>query len=304
MAGSLQQTPPIQTCSKRNCSVLFTLARVRPKSRRDDGVSGDHCFVKGRMMEGEREMEAETASKRARGVVRGGRPPRGLAGRVEERILDAAAHVFLEHGFRGASVDEIAGVACAGKPTIYVRFPGKQALFTAVVERLVRRNTNLEAISCSGASIEERLDALAAVVLTRVLTPETIGLIRVAVAEARRFPVLATSVSCMGRQRPTEAVARVFEELAGCDDIGASPAFAPEKLPETARRFLDLVVLPMLVRALFGEDLAALRAEIEPHAARSVAFFLAACRRSETPANRPATPADADGPASHGSIAE
>jgi hypothetical protein len=33
----------------------------------------------------------------------------------------------------------------------------------------------------------------------------------------------------------------------------------------------------MLMRALFGEDLAALRAEIEPHAARSVAFFLAAC---------------------------
>jgi hypothetical protein len=46
---------------------------------------------------------------------------------------------------------------------------------------------------------------------------------------------------------------------------------------ETARRFLDLVVLPMLMRALFGEDLAVLRAEIEPHSARSVAFFLAAC---------------------------
>ena len=153
-------------------------------------------------MEGERKMEAQTASKRVGGVVRGGRPPRGLAGRVEERILDAAAHVFLEHGFRGASVDEIAGVACAGKPTIYSRFPGKQALFTAVVERLVRRNTNLEAISCSGALIEERLSALAAVVLTRVLTPETIGLIRVAVAEARRFPDLATSVSRMGRQCP------------------------------------------------------------------------------------------------------
>jgi hypothetical protein len=127
------------------------------------------------------------------------------------------------------------------------------------------------------ASIEQRLDTLAAVILTRLLTPETIGLIRVAVAEARRFPDLATSVSCMGRQRPTEAVARVFGELAASDAIGASPAFAQEKLPETARRFLDLVVLPMLVRALFGEDLTALRAEIEPHAARSVDFFLAAC---------------------------
>jgi AcrR family transcriptional regulator len=231
-------------------------------------------------MEGEGAMEADTVEeKRGRGVVRYGRPPREHAGRVEERILDAAGRVFLERGFQGASVDEIADAASAGKPTIYARFPNKQALFTAVIERLVRRNTSLDALSCAGGSIEQRLDALAGVLLTRVLSPETIGLIRVAVAEARRFPDLATSVSCMGRQRPTEAVARVFGELATSDAIGASPAFAQEKLLDTARRFLDLVVLPMLVRALFGEDLAALRAEIEPHAARSVAFFLAACGR-------------------------
>ena len=210
-------------------------------------------------------------------LVRSGRPPRKLAGRVEERILDAAGRVFLERGFQGASVDEIAEVASAGKPTIYARFPNKQALFTAVVERLVQRNTSLDAFSCAGGSVEERLDALAALILTRVLTLETVGLIRVAVAEARRFPDLATSVSCMGRERPTEAVARVFGELAASSEIGASLAFKAEKLKETARRFLDLVVLPMLMRALFGEDLAALRAEIEPHASRAVAFFLAAC---------------------------
>jgi len=152
-----------------------------------------------------------------RNAVRYGRPPRGLAGQVEERILDAAGRVFLERGFRGASVDEIAEAASAGKPTIYARFPSKQALFAAVIERLVRRNTSLDAFSCAGNSIEQRLDALAALILTRVLTPETIGLIRVAVAEARRFPDLATSVSCMGRQRPTEAVARVFGELAASE---------------------------------------------------------------------------------------
>ncbi len=225
----------------------------------------------------ERAVEAASQQAEAGRGVRYGRPRRELAGQVEERILDAAGRVFLEHGFQGASVDEIAEAASAGKPTIYARFPSKQALFTAVIERLVRRNTSLDAFACAGGSIEERLDALAALILTRVLTPETIGLIRVSVAEARRFPDLAISVSCMGRERPTDAVARVFGELAASDAIGASPAFAPEKLTETARRFLDLVVLPMLVRALFGEGLAALRAEIEPHAARSVAFFLAAC---------------------------
>jgi AcrR family transcriptional regulator len=232
-------------------------------------------------MENEATMGVESTSARSdivRGAVRCGRPPRELAGQVEERILDAAGRVFLEHGFQGASVDEIAEAASAGKPTIYARFPNKQALFAAVIERLVRRNTSLDVLSCGDGSIEERLDTLAAVILTRLLTPEPIGLIRVAMAEARRFPVLATSVSCVGRTRPAEAVARVFGELAASGDIGGSPAFAAEKLPETARHFLDLVVLPMLVRALYGEDLNALRAEIGPHAARSVAFFLAATR--------------------------
>jgi AcrR family transcriptional regulator len=236
----------------------------------------------GRAMVGEGPMEAGAAEKRReeRRPVRYGRPPRGHAGRVEERILDAAGRVFLEHGFQGASVDEIAEAASAGKPTIYARFPNKQALFSAVVERLVSRNTSHYGLSCAGDSIEEQLDALANTILTRLLAPETIGLIRVAVAEARRFPDLATSVSCMGRQRQVEAVARVFAELAATDPIGASPAFAEARLTETARRFLDLVVLPMLMRALFGEDLAVLRGDFEPHAARAVAFFLAACGHS------------------------
>jgi len=59
--------------------------------------------------------------------------------------------------------------------------------------------------------------------------------------------------------------------------------------------------LPMLVRALFGEDLAALRAEIESHAARSVAFFLAACGHGGTPGL--ATPANAELPGGHGAVA-
>ena len=225
-------------------------------------------------------MDAGAGAERSpgeRGAIRCGRPPRELAGKVEERILDAAGKVFLERGFSGASVDEIAEVACAGKPTIYARFSNKEALFSAVIERLVLRNTNFEGISCAGASIEDRLETLAAILLGRILTPETIGLIRVAIAEARRFPALATSVSRMGRERPREAVGRLLAELTAADRTRALPAFAPDRLPETARRFLDLVVLPMLLRALFGEDLPALRAEIGPHAARTVAFFLAAC---------------------------
>ena len=77
----------------------------------------------------------------ARVAVRCGRPPRELAGEVDERILEAARKVFLERGFEGASVEEIAEAARSGKPTIYARYPNKQALFAAAyTSALAARN--------------------------------------------------------------------------------------------------------------------------------------------------------------------
>jgi AcrR family transcriptional regulator len=224
-------------------------------------------------------MKQRTATRKrsaAGRVVRSGRPPREFAGEVEERILDAAAKVFLERGFEGASVDEIADVAHAGKPTIYARFPGKEALFAAVMARKVREITSsFERIAPTGATIEERLASIGISILRKVLMAEIVGLIRAAIAEARRFPDLADSVRLMAHERGAGAVAQLLGELAEPDKL---PAFAADRRAATAGNFLDLILLPMLMRALFGERLTALRAEIAPHVARTVAFFLAACR--------------------------
>ena len=210
------------------------------------------------------------------GVVRFGRPPQALAGAVEERILDAAKKVFLERGFEGASIDEIADVARAGKPTIYARFPGKEALFAAVMARKVREHTSaFESIEPTGATVEERLASIATAILHKVLALETIELCRASVAEARRFPELAASVHRMARERTSEAVAQLLGELPESDQL---PGFAADRRGATARQFIELIVLPLMMRALFGEDLTVLRAEIAPHVARTVAFFLAACR--------------------------
>jgi AcrR family transcriptional regulator len=219
------------------------------------------------------------SSKQRGSVVRTGRPPLRLAGEVENRILDAAHRVFLERGLAGASVDEIAGLARAGKPTIYARFANKEALFTAVVMRNVAAVVGRFASHVpTGTTSEERLASVGATVLRWVLTSETVGLLRLAIAEASRFPDLARDVHLSARARGTEAVAKVLGELAQSDELRALAAFAPERLPLTARFFLDLVLLPLLMRALAGERLKVLSAEIGPHVARSVTFFLAACR--------------------------
>jgi AcrR family transcriptional regulator len=221
---------------------------------------------------------AKKASAR-RAAVRFGRPPKELAGEVDERILDAARKVFVERGFEGASIDEIAEAARAGKPTIYARFGDKRALFTEVVTRdILSRITEFKTEVPSGVTIEERFTRAAVTLLHWGLDSDRIELMRLAVAEARRFPDLAAKVSRTARGLSTELGVRLLGELTQSGELRSLPAFAPERLATTARFFLDLVAVPMLLRALFEVNLKTLDAEIDAHVARSVAFFLAACR--------------------------
>jgi AefR-like transcriptional repressor, C-terminal domain len=129
----------------------------------------------------------------------------------------------------------------------------------------------------SGATIEERLANVGTAILHWILSGHTLNLMRVSISEAHRFPDLANNVHRMARQRGEEAVGRLLSEAAQSEPLGVVPAFAPERRARTAGFFIDLVVFPLIIRALFGEERESLRAEVEPHVARSVAFFLAAC---------------------------
>ena len=230
-------------------------------------------------MKASRLKEVPSVAKAKRAKVRFGRPPKELAGQVDTRILDAARQVFLHRGFEGASIDEIAEVARSGKPTIYARFRDKRALFTEVVTRdVLSRITEFKAEVPAGATIEERLTSAASTLLHWGLDSERIALMRLAIAEARRFPDLASTVSRTARDLSTELGVRLLREVTQSDELRSLPAFAPERLATTARFFLDLIALPILFQALFEVNLNRLDAEIDTRVAQGVAFFLAACR--------------------------
>ncbi|WP_426436218.1 TetR/AcrR family transcriptional regulator [Bradyrhizobium genosp. P] len=59
------------------------------------------------------------------------------------QILDGARKVFMDLGFDGASMGEIARAAAVSKGTLYVYFPDKAGLFAAIVEeeKLEQGNT-------------------------------------------------------------------------------------------------------------------------------------------------------------------
>ena len=56
------------------------------------------------------------------------------AARTRERLLDAAAEVFAEKGFAGASIDEIAERAGHTKGAVYSNFANKDDLFLALID--------------------------------------------------------------------------------------------------------------------------------------------------------------------------
>ena len=207
---------------------------------------------------------------------RPGRPPKDQAGDVKARILDAAQRVFLKRGYQSASLDEIAETAPVSKPTIYAHFPGKEALFEAVVARVIEGLTDFEGFAPKGRSVQDRLASLGIEVVQRFID-ETIGITRATIAEADRFPALSRQVHEHGRDRAAAAVSHVLNDATHTLSRGAKGPFGPKRSVSTAQIFMDLILLPMIMRALMGEGAKELRSELPAFVRERVSFFLAAC---------------------------
>jgi AcrR family transcriptional regulator len=63
-------------------------------------------------------------------------------GTARERLLDAAAAVFADRGYRAASVEDIAAAAGVTKGAVYWNFRGKEDLFLALIEERVDRRAH------------------------------------------------------------------------------------------------------------------------------------------------------------------
>src|ERR1700732_4600791 len=132
----------------------------------------------------------------ARATVRRSRP-RGELRRSQ--ILDAAAQVFLENGYGGATIDLVVERAGASKATVYSFFGDKDGLFAAIVEE--RRERILSAFGDPegvGSDIRSALAHIARRYMEVVMAPDGIGLWRLIIAEGVRFPELARTFYKLG----------------------------------------------------------------------------------------------------------
>lgn len=84
-----------------------------------------------------------------------------LVTRTREAILDAAAAVFAQQGYHAVTMKDIASAAGYTAPSLYNYFDSKEAIFTALLERLHQANLGaLDEPVPSGLTFAQRLELL------------------------------------------------------------------------------------------------------------------------------------------------
>ncbi len=76
-------------------------------------------------------------------------------------VLDAALRLFVERGYRGASMEAIGEAAGVTKPVVYECYPSKEDLFAALLEREERRLLEAVAAALPRNASEDDVEGLA-----------------------------------------------------------------------------------------------------------------------------------------------
>ena len=85
----------------------------------------------------------------------------------KEEILDVATRLFAERGYEGTSMNDVAERVGMRKASLFYHFATKDALYEAVLDRLVASlQVALEAIYVSSGTFEDRLDAVTETLVT------------------------------------------------------------------------------------------------------------------------------------------
>jgi AcrR family transcriptional regulator len=113
-------------------------------------------------------------------------------------ILDGAIQVFLEQGYAGTTMDKVALAAGVSKPTVYNHFQDKEALFNALMEKLVLEKEwakcplDLQNFSSEPANIVLKRVANE-IIDNGINSSEQMTFIRLVIGESGRFPELSKS---------------------------------------------------------------------------------------------------------------
>lgn len=190
------------------------------------------------------------------------------------QILAGAKQVFLELGYEGTSVEEIARRAKVSKGTLYNYFPDKRTLFVAVVERECQEQSQrIFQIKSDGEAIETVLRGIARNYVELFVSPFAQSIFRVVIAEAQRFPDLGLTFYHSGPDVGTHRLMQVFAAAVERGEL------VIEDLELAAQQFIELCKADLFYKCLLCIKDSVTEAEIERVANGAVTTFLQAFGR-------------------------
>lgn len=136
-----------------------------------------------------------------------------------DAILQVAAESFLEFGYAGTTMTAIAAALGGSKGTLWSYFPSKEVLFVAVLDRMTEDyRAQLSLILRAQDGPEATLRRFLGEFLRKVASEEGVGLYRLVIAEANRFPEVGRIFFDRGPKRTQSQLA---DYLSGAMQRGA-----------------------------------------------------------------------------------
>jgi TetR/AcrR family transcriptional regulator, mexJK operon transcriptional repressor len=199
----------------------------------------------------------------------------GRSARKRRAVIEAATKLFLQNGYLGTNMDEVANVARVSKQTVYKQFSNKESLFIEIVTSLANAASNAvhNAVPrfVDGADLTEYLCDYAYRQLRVVLTPQLMQLRRMVIGEVGRFPELGTNLYESGPKRAMAAFAATLSNLA------KQGLLSIEDPANAASHFNWLIMsAPVNQVMLLGDRAIPNGAQLRRHAEQGVRVFLAA----------------------------
>lgn len=187
---------------------------------------------------------------------------------TNEQLLDKALDLFLEQGFERTSIDAITAAAGMAKRTVYLRYGDKEALFRAALLRAIEDwIIPIEQLrAAESADLEQTLLDVGRVLVSNIMRPEGLRLLRITNAESVRMPEIGAYTYRHGTERTIVYLSELLRRRIGPETITMSA------WREAAIAFLYLVVCGPPTMAAWGmtiDDDA-----VDRHTAYGVRLFL------------------------------